>query len=178
MTQNQSDRFAAVFKAYDVRGRVPDELDASMCRSIGAAFARFADAPRILVARDMRPSGVEMVAEFVEGARSQGVDVLDLGLGSTDLLYFASGRLGAPGVVFTASHNPAGYNGIKMCLAKAAPIGSESADSPMIIGTDGRGRCPDPSGSSRGTSTAPRTCSVDYVEHVHSFVDRSALKPD
>ena len=121
----------AIFKAYDIRGTFPDQIDADTCRSIGAAFARFAldeggPVPEILVARDMRPSGVELVVAFSEGARSQGVDVVDLGLASTDLVYFASGRRGAPGAMFTASHNPAQYNGIKFCLAGARPVGVDS----------------------------------------------------
>src|SRR3954454_10714105 len=115
-----------IFKAYDIRGIVPDQLDADIARRIGAAFARFAGATRILVARDMRPSGVELTAAFIDGATGQGVDVVELGLASTDLVYFASGKLDAPGAMFTASHNPAQYNGIKMCLAGAKPIGEDS----------------------------------------------------
>ena len=114
------DRLDAVFKAYDIRGLVPDQLDADLCAAVGAAFAAFvaeADgADRVLVARDMRPTGLELVDAFAEGVTSQGLDVVDLGLGSTDLLYFAAGRLDAPGAMFTASHNPADYNGIKLCL--------------------------------------------------------------
>ena len=113
--------YDAVFKAYDIRGTVPDELDAAMCRAIGAAFARFAGAGRVLVARDMRPSGVELSGAFADGVRSQGVDVVDLGMASTDLIYYAAGTLDAPGAMFTASHNPAQYNGIKLCLAGAKP---------------------------------------------------------
>src|SRR5947208_16672096 len=107
----------AVFKAYDIRGTVPDQLDAELARRVGAAFARFTGAPRVLVARDMRPSGVELTAAFIDGATGQGVDVVDLGLASTDLIYFAAGSLDAPGAMFTASHNPAKYTGIKLCLA-------------------------------------------------------------
>src|ERR1700737_405198 len=116
----------AVFKAYDIRGTVPDQLDAELCRRIGAAFARFVGAPRIIVARDMRETGVELSAAFVEGVTGEGVDVTDLGLGSTDLLYYASGKLDAPGAMFTASHNPAAYNGIKLCLSGARPVGLET----------------------------------------------------
>ena len=117
----------AIFKAYDVRGTYPDQIDAEGCRAIGAAFARFAldeggAVPAVLVARDMRPSGVELAEAFSDGVRSQGVDVVDLGLASTDLLYYASGSQGAPGAMFTASHNPAQYNGIKFCLAGARPV--------------------------------------------------------
>src|SRR3954465_1385531 len=116
----------AVFKAYDIRGTVPDQLDAALCRNIGAAFARFAGAPRILIARDMRPSGVELSHSFADGARAQGVDVVDLGMASTDLIYYAAGRLDSPGAMFTASHNPAQYNGIKLCLAGAKPVGEDT----------------------------------------------------
>src|SRR5262245_59674974 len=116
----------AVFKAYDIRGTVPEQLDAEMCRAIGAAFARFAGASRILIGHDMRPSGEELVAAFCDGARREGADVVLLGLVSTDLVYYAAGRLDAPAAVFTASHNPAQYNGIKLCLAGARPVGQDT----------------------------------------------------
>ena len=116
----------AIFKAYDIRGTVPDQLDASACRAIGWAFATFAAAPRILVGRDMRSSGVELSAAFAEGVAAAGTAVVDLGLASTDVVYFASGRLDAPGAMFTASHNPAAYNGIKLCLTGARPVGQET----------------------------------------------------
>ena len=109
-----------VFKAYDVRGTVPDQLDADMCRAIGRAMARFVDAPQILVARDMRETGVELSAAFSDGVRAEGVDIIDLGMASTDFLYFASGHLDSPGAMFTASHNPAQYNGLKLCLSGRA----------------------------------------------------------
>src|SRR3954452_10565401 len=115
-----------IFKAYDIRGTVPDQLDADVARRIGAAFARFTGAPRVLVARDMRPSGVELTAAFTEGVTSQGVDVVDLGMASTDLIYYAAGHLDAPGAMFTASHNPAQYNGIKFCLSGARPVGEDT----------------------------------------------------
>src|ERR1700690_220859 len=116
----------AVFKAYDVRGTVPEQLDSRSCRAIGWSFARFAGTSRIVVARDMRESGIELSAAFAAGARRAGATVVDLGLASTDMLYFASGRLDAPGAMFTASHNPAAYNGIKMCLAGAKPVGQDT----------------------------------------------------
>ncbi|MCU1588202.1 MAG: phosphomannomutase [Frankiales bacterium] len=115
-----------IVKAYDVRGVVPDDLDADIARALGAAFARFTGASRIVTARDMRESGVALGAAFAEGATSQGVDVVDAGLGSTDLLYYAAGSMDIPGAMFTASHNPAKYNGIKLCLAGAKPVGQES----------------------------------------------------
>jgi phosphomannomutase len=115
-----------IIKAYDVRGVVPDEFDAEVAWAVGAAFARFTGAPTIVMAHDMRESGGPLCAAFADGATSQGTDVIDAGLGSTDLLYFAAGSLDMPGAMFTASHNPAKYNGIKLCKAGAAPVGQES----------------------------------------------------
>ena len=115
-----------IFKAYDVRGVVPDDLDPDLVRDIGAAFAAWAGAPSIALGRDCRLSSPELAAAIAEGATSQGVDVIDLGLASTDLLYFASGSLDVPGIMLTASHNPKQYNGLKFCLAGAKPVGEES----------------------------------------------------
>ncbi|HBX79361.1 MAG TPA: phosphomannomutase/phosphoglucomutase [Acidimicrobiaceae bacterium] len=169
--------YNAIFKAYDVRGTVPDQFNASMATAIGAAFARFAlqedpTTTRVLVARDMRPSGVEMVSRFAEGVTSQGLDVVDLGLGSTDLLYFAAGSLNAPGAMFTASHNPAQYNGIKFCLSGARPVGEESG---LFQIRDW---------ASEGVAAGPRTGTVsqqdllaEFADHVRGFVDVKALKP-
>jgi len=116
----------AIFKAYDVRGVVPDELDAVAARKIGYAFARFAAAPRIAVGRDVRTSSPVLAGALIEGITAAGVDVDDLGMITTDMVYFASGHLSQPGAMITASHNPKGYNGIKLCLAGAAPVGAES----------------------------------------------------
>jgi phosphomannomutase len=115
-----------IVKAYDVRGVVPDQLNADIARALGAAFARFTGAGQIVTARDMRDSGIALSEAFAEGATSQGADVVDAGLGSTDLLYFAAGKLEVPGAMFTASHNPAKYNGIKLCLAGAKPVGQDT----------------------------------------------------
>ncbi|HVS67913.1 MAG TPA: phosphomannomutase/phosphoglucomutase [Mycobacteriales bacterium] len=115
-----------IVKAYDIRGVVPDQLDADLARALGAAFVRFLDADRIVTAYDMRESSPSLAAAFAEGATGQGADVVEAGLGSTDLLYYASGTLGVPGAMFTASHNPAQYNGIKLCRAGAAPIGLDT----------------------------------------------------
>ena len=117
---------STIVKAYDIRGLVPQELDAEAARALGAAFARFAGAARIVMARDMRESGGPLSAAFARGVTEQGVDVLDAGLGSTDLLYYAAGTLDLPGAMFTASHNPAAYNGIKLCLPGARPVGQDS----------------------------------------------------
>lgn len=126
----------AVIKAYDVRGIVPDQLDTSLAHDVGAAFVRvlgMAGSPSsterpnaVVIGHDMRPSGPDLVAAFADGVREQGCDVILIGLASTDGLYFASGHLGLPGAMFTASHNPAAYNGIKLCRAGAAPVGQDS----------------------------------------------------
>src|SRR3954447_10718070 len=120
---------AAIFKAYDVRGVVPDQLDESVARATGAAFVEVLDVlagpGAVVIGYDMRPSSPALAAAFAEGVTSTGADVIDIGLASTDQLYFASGRLDLPGAMFTASHNPARYNGIKLCRAGAQPIGSE-----------------------------------------------------
>ena len=116
----------AVFKAYDVRGLVPDQVDESLARATGAAFVRVTGATTVVVGHDMRPSSPGMAGAFAEGASAAGADVVMIGLASTDQLYFASGHLGHPGAMFTASHNPAQYNGIKMCRSHATPVGMET----------------------------------------------------
>ncbi len=122
-----------LIKAYDVRGVVPDDLSPEIARLVGAAFVRVIGVARadggpgaVVVGRDMRPSGPDLVAAFAEGVTSQGVDVVEIGLASTDQLYFAAGSLDLPGAMFTASHNPAQYNGIKLCRAGAAPVGQDT----------------------------------------------------
>ena len=166
----------SLFKAYDVRGTVPDQLDARRAQAIGWAFARFAGAERLLVARDMRSSGVELAGAFAAGARAAGVTVVDLGLASTDLLYFASGHLQAPGAMFTASHNPAAYNGIKFCLAGARPVGQDSGLGDVKAAAekalaDGSDQAP-PSGELQHVEMIGA-----YADHVRSFVDLATLRP-
>src|SRR5699024_264034 len=117
---------SSIFKAYDVRGVVPDTLNADIARAIGAGFARAVEGPAVVVAHDMRPSSPELTAAFAERVTGQGVAVVHVGLGSPDLLYCASGAVGLPGAWFTASHNPGQYNGSKMCRAGAAPISSDT----------------------------------------------------
>lgn len=117
---------AAVFKAYDVRGTVPDQIDERLALAAGRAFAQVVGAATVVVGHDMRPSSPGMAGAFAQGASEAGADVVMIGLASTDQLYFASGHLGHPGAMFTASHNPAQYNGIKMCRAHAVPIGMET----------------------------------------------------
>jgi phosphomannomutase len=166
-----------IVKAYDVRGVVPDELDADTARALGAAFARFAAAPRIVTARDMRESGVELGAAFAEGVTSQGVDVVESGLGSTDLLYYAAGSMDVPGAMFTASHNPAKYNGIKLCLAGAKPVGQESGlaqirDEAQRFLAEGI-----PVGPSTGTVTQQDVL-ADYAAYMKELVpDLEGIRP-
>ncbi|MBW4077134.1 MAG: phosphomannomutase/phosphoglucomutase [Acidobacteria bacterium] len=164
----------AIFKAYDIRGTYPDQLDESIARAVGSAFATFVNAPRIVVARDMRPSGDALSTAFAHGARSVGVQVVDLGLASTDFLYFASGYLDAPGAMFTASHNPAQYNGIKLCLAGAKPVGVETglAEIEQMAGEYWR----EPASGDLATLER-RDLMGEWVRHVHSFVDLDALRP-
>ncbi len=167
-----------VFKAYDIRGTVPDQLDATMCRAVGVATARFVKAPRLVVVRDMRPSGIELSAAFAEGVRSEGTTVVDLGLGSTDFLYFASGRLDAPGAMFTASHNPAAYNGIKLCQAGARPIGRDTGLAEIEATAESvLAHPPAPTGERDLAPVEHAELLEEYAEHVRSFVDRSALRP-
>jgi phosphomannomutase len=119
-----------VFKAYDIRGLVDSELNSDFAFETGVAFARFLQIERepatVVIGEDMRPSSPLLAEAFSAGVTSQGMDVIRIGLASTDLMYFASGKLGLPGAMFTASHNPAEYNGIKLCLSQARPIGKES----------------------------------------------------
>jgi phosphomannomutase len=117
---------SSLIKAYDVRGVVPDQLNEQVARAVGAAFVRVTGATRIVTAHDMRDSSPALAAAFADGATGQGADVVEAGLGSTDLLYFASGSLDLPGAMFTASHNPAKYNGIKLCRAGASPVGQDT----------------------------------------------------
>ena len=167
-------RMDQVFKAYDVRGTVPDQLDADMCRAIGRAMARFAGTPRILVARDMRESGVELAAAFSDGVRSEGVDIVDLGMASTDFLYFASGHLDSPGAIFTASHNPAQYNGLKLCLSGARPIGRDTGLADIAAGAEELLGQPLP--PLTGTWSEQNLLD-EWADHVVSFVDVGSLRP-
>jgi phosphomannomutase len=164
---------ATIFKAYDVRGVVPDQLDDDVARRIGAAFARWAGAPRIAVGRDCRLSSPSLAAALTDGINSQGADVIDLGLVSTDLLYFVSGDLDVPGVAITASHNPPEYNGLKFCLAGASPVGEDTGLREIRALVE-RDELPalDPRGSVERMDLLDR-----FVAHVLSFVDGDAMAP-
>ena len=164
----------AVVKAYDVRGTVPDQLDESLARAFGVAFAQYTKATSVVVAHDMRPSGPSLVAAFEDGVTACGATVVNLGLASTDLLYYASGNMDVPGAMFTASHNPAQYNGIKMCKAGAKSIGIDSGLAEVrelarvALGTNIVG---DPSKVSK------RNLLAEFADHVLSFVDVASLRP-
>ena len=164
-----------IVKAYDIRGTVPDQLDGDVAHALGVAFARFGGGDRILVARDMRLSGEELVDAFARGVLEQGVDVVDLGLASTDLLYFAAGSLDAPGAMFTASHNPAQYNGLKLCLAGARPVGVDTGltDVRDVASAVLDGGGPQPALSAGSHSELDLMS--EFVEHVISFVDLSII---
>lgn len=164
----------AIFKAYDIRGTYPDQIDERLARAVGSAFATFAAVPRIVIARDMRPSGVALCDAFAEGARSVGVAVTDLGLASTDFLYFATGHLDAPGAMFTASHNPAQYNGIKLCLAGARPVGVETGLAEIEAMTK---TFYDRPASGELAALESLDLMDEWVAHVHSFVDVKSLGP-
>lgn len=171
-------RLSAIVKAYDVRGLVPSELDADVALRLGHAFAAFLQgaepgATRVLVGRDMRPSGTDLTRAFSSGLTDAGYDVIDLGLISTDELYFASGFLDAPGAVFTASHNPAGYNGIKLCRSGAAPV---SGDSGLEFMRE-QAALPVPRPVDAPGTSSDRDVLAEYVKHVHSFVTLQDLRP-
>ncbi|MFZ9628873.1 MAG: phosphomannomutase/phosphoglucomutase [Ilumatobacteraceae bacterium] len=166
-----------IVKAYDVRGTVPDQFNADVAHALGVGFARFAGADRVLVARDMRPSGAELVDAFTRGANEHGVDVIDLGLASTDLVYYAAGVLDAPGAMFTASHNPAQYNGVKFCLSGARPVGADTGLD-VVRGTAAdvlAGRGPQPAHTPGSVST--RNLLSDFAGHVVSFLGADTLRP-
>jgi len=120
----------SIFKAYDIRGLVDTEITPDFTFAVGVVFARFLQQERepatVVIGEDMRPSSPVFADAFSAGITSQGLDVIRIGLASTDMLYFAAGKLNMPGAMFTASHNPAEYNGIKMCFSGARPIGKES----------------------------------------------------
>jgi phosphomannomutase len=170
-----AERLAEVVKAYDVRGLVGVQLDTDLVRRLGAAAARVLTAPggRVVVGRDMRPSSPGFVDAFVDGVTGQGVDVVDIGLASTDQLSFASGTLDAAGAMFTASHNPAAYNGIKLCRAGAVPV---AIDSGLGEIRDLAAGPPLPPAAQRGTRREEDLLDR-FAAHVRSFVDRTRLRP-
>lgn len=175
---------SALIKAYDVRGTYPDQLDAGVARAIGAAFADVVvlpeapagARPRVVIGNDMRPSGPELVGAFADGLTARGVDVVLIGLCSTDGLYHASGALDVPGAMFTASHNPAQYNGIKLCRAGARPVGQDTglADVRELAGryvADGVTAVAEPG------AVTERDMLTEYARFLRSLVDLSGIRP-
>ena len=165
-----------VIKAYDVRGLVGEEIDESFVKDVGAAFARLMrdeGAGQVVIGYDMRDSSPSLAAAFGTGVTAQGLDVIRIGLASTDQLYFASGLLDCPGAMFTASHNPAAYNGIKLCRAGAKPVGAESGlttiSDDLIAGI--------PAYQGPTGTVADRDVLADYGEFLRSLVDTSTLRP-
>lgn len=169
-----------IIKAYDVRGTYPDQLDEDLAHRVGAAFVRVVGATAaaggpgaVVIGHDMRPSGPSLVASFAEGVREQGCDVVLIGLCSTDGLYFASGSLGLPGAMFTASHNPARYNGIKLCRVGAAPVGQDSGLREIRRIVEAPVAPADlPMGSVREQDTL-----VAYAQFLRDLVDISSIRP-
>ncbi|MFF3340419.1 phosphomannomutase/phosphoglucomutase [Streptomyces flavidovirens] len=166
-----------IVKAYDVRGVVPDQWDESLAELFGAAFAQVAQADAIVTGHDMRPSSPGLSRAFARGAAGRGVDVTEIGLCSTDQLYFASGQLGLPGAMFTASHNPAQYNGIKMCRAGAAPVGQDTGLAEIRALVEEWSAKPAPPTATRTGTITRRDTLSDYAAHLLSLVDLSSIRP-
>jgi phosphomannomutase len=169
-----------IVKAYDVRGTVPDQFDESVARALGTAFVEMLresgdNADQIVLAHDMRESGPGLLAAFARGANAAGAAVVDIGLGSTDQLYYASGALGLPGAMFTASHNPAQYNGIKLCRAGAKPVGQDSG---LVMVRHRAELLLDDlnAGADGPTRVEARDVLADYAAHLRSLVDLSGIR--
>jgi phosphomannomutase len=162
-----------IVKAYDIRGVVGEQLDADLVRSFGAAFARLVGGSAVVVGHDMRDSSPQLSAAFAEGVNSQGLDVVSIGLASTDMLYFASGHLNLPGAMFTASHNPAKYNGIKMCRAGAAPVGQDSGLAQIRAEVEAGV----PASDKPAGSVSQRDLLTEYAAYLRNLVDLSTIRP-
>jgi phosphomannomutase len=168
---------ASIFKAYDIRGLVDKELTPDFAFATGIAVARFLEQERepgtVVIGEDMRPSSPMLATAFAAGVTSQGLDVIRIGLASTDMLYFASGKLNLPGAMFTASHNPAEYNGIKLCLSGARPIGKESG----LVVIENYVRDGAPMAMRNVGVEKQQSMLADYVDHLLTLVDVSAIRP-
>ncbi|HVW40489.1 MAG TPA: phosphomannomutase/phosphoglucomutase [Amycolatopsis sp.] len=166
---------SAIVKAYDIRGVVGEQLDAGLVRDLGAAFALLIkpESPSVVIGHDMRDSSPSLAQAFADGVTSQGLDVVSIGLASTDELYFASGSLNMPGAMFTASHNPAKYNGIKLCRAGAAPVGQDSGLA-EIRDTVEHGV---PAFEGQPGSVTERDVLADYAVYLRELVDLSGSRP-
>ncbi|MDT9700696.1 phosphomannomutase/phosphoglucomutase [Streptomyces sp. P17] len=164
-------------KAYDVRGVVPDQWDEALAELFGAAFARVTGADAIVTGHDMRPSSPGLAAAFARGAAAQGIDVTEIGLCSTDQLYYASGALDLPGAMFTASHNPAQYNGIKMCRAGAAPVGQDTGLTEIRELVEGWSESGAPKPAATTGTITRRDTLEEYAAHLRSLVDLTSIRP-
>ncbi|ANS65658.1 phosphomannomutase/phosphoglucomutase [Streptomyces lincolnensis] len=164
-------------KAYDVRGVVPDQWDETLAELFGAAFVQVTDASAIVTGHDMRPSSPGLSRAFARGAAAQGADVTEIGLCSTDQLYYASGALDLPGAMFTASHNPAQYNGIKMCRAGAAPVGQDTGLAEIRTLAEQWSESGAPAPAARTGAITRRDTLTDYAVHLRSLVDLRAIRP-
>ncbi|HTE69173.1 MAG TPA: phosphomannomutase/phosphoglucomutase [Actinomycetes bacterium] len=164
-----------VFKAYDVRGVYPDQLDEELAERVGRAFVALTGAKTLAIGQDMRPSSKPMADALAAGAMAQGADVLRVGLCSTDMLYYVSGALDVAGVMLTASHNPARYNGLKLCRPGALPVGEESglADIKRMVAAGE----PAADAGHRGRERQADDLLDRYAAHVRSFVDPGTLRP-
>jgi phosphomannomutase len=162
-----------IFKAYDVRGVVPDELDESVAEAVGAAFVRLTGAKSVVTLHDMRASSAPLAAALGRGAAAQGANVIHGGLGSTDMVYYASGSLDIPGAMITASHNPAKYNGVKLCKAGAKPVGIETglAEIEQMV-ADGV-----PAYDGEPGTVSSRDLLPGYAEYLKKLVDISGIRP-
>jgi phosphomannomutase len=166
-----------IVKAYDIRGVVPDELDEGVARALGAAFARLTETDTLVTAHDMRTSSGPLSAAFAEGASGQGADVVAAGLASTDTLYFAAGYLDVPGAMFTASHNPARYNGIKLCRAGAAPVGQDSGLAEIRRLAEGYLADGLPAYAGKPGAVSSRDLLREYADYLKKLVDLSDIRP-
>ena len=166
----------AIVKAYDIRGIVPEQLDASAAYAFGVAFAKFTGASAIVVAHDMRPSGPELVDAFQRGALTHGVDVTNVGLASSDLLYYASGKFNMPGAMFTASHNPAQYNGIKCCLSGARSIGIDNGLREMLVIATAVMEGNEPPRAAKAGTLSHLNLLSEFVDHVVKFISADTLR--
>ena len=168
---------SSIFKAYDIRGLVDKELTPDFAFATGIAVARFLEQSRepgtVVIGEDMRPSSPTLATAFAAGVTSQGLDVIRIGLASTDMLYFASGKLNLPGAMFTASHNPAEYNGIKLCLSGARPIGKESG----LVTIENYVRDGAPMAMRNVGVEKTQNMLEEYVDHLLTLVDVSSIRP-
>ena len=164
-------------KAYDVRGVVPDQWDETLAELFGAAFVTVTDASRVVIGHDMRPSSPGLSHAFGRGAASRGADVVEIGLCSTDELYYASGALGIPGAMFTASHNPAQYNGIKMCRACAAPVGQDTGLDDIRRLTEEWAESGLPATDATPGTVSRQDVLDDYAAHLRRLVDLTGIRP-